>query len=224
MKGGARTALAVAAGYFLGRSKKMRLALMLAAAGATGRLGTPGELLQRGTKMLASSPEVAKIAEDLRGELFDALKAAAVTAASSRIDSLSDRLQEAGGERLREAGSDLREAGSEVRETGSERLREAGRPAEAVDEISRRARGRGGGRSGEAEDEEYPEGDEDRAAAAESEEEPEPAPRQRHASTERRPHRVSRDEGERSDDDDRAGRRGTVGAGTGRAPIRRTRR
>ena len=36
MKGGTRVAAGVAAGYLMGRTKKMRLALMIAAAGMTG--------------------------------------------------------------------------------------------------------------------------------------------------------------------------------------------
>ncbi|MFF5992712.1 hypothetical protein [Prauserella flavalba] len=76
----------------------MRLALMIAAAGATGRLGgTPRELLQQGVKRLAASPELGKITESVRGELLDAARSAAMTAASSRIDSLNDRLQSTAG-------------------------------------------------------------------------------------------------------------------------------
>ncbi|MDV7355358.1 hypothetical protein R4282_20385 [Rhodococcus oxybenzonivorans] len=97
MKAKGQVALAVGAGYMLGRTHKMKMALMLAAAGATGRFpGGPRVLLERGTKMLASSPEVAKIGESVRGELLNAARAAAVTAASQRIDSLNSRLQSSG--------------------------------------------------------------------------------------------------------------------------------
>ncbi|WP_230425067.1 hypothetical protein [Prauserella cavernicola] len=73
----------------------MRLALMIAAAGATGKFGAaPRELLQQGVKRLAASPELSKITDSVRGELLDAARSAAVTAASSRIDSLNDRLQD----------------------------------------------------------------------------------------------------------------------------------
>ncbi len=93
MKSKSQVALAVGAGYMLGRTRRMKMALMLAAAGATGRFpGGPRDLLERGTKMLASSPEAAKIGEAVRHELVGAAKAAAVTAASQRIGSLSDRL------------------------------------------------------------------------------------------------------------------------------------
>jgi hypothetical protein len=99
MKPGARVALGVGIGYFLGRTRKMRLALAFAAAGAGGTLGkSSGALLRGGTSALASSPEVAKLTERVRGELVNAVKAAAVTAASSRIDSLSERIQPGEGE------------------------------------------------------------------------------------------------------------------------------
>jgi len=68
---------------------------MIAAAGATGKLGVgPRQLLQQGYKRLADSPELGKIADSLRGELLGAAKNAAMTAASSRIESLNSRLQD----------------------------------------------------------------------------------------------------------------------------------
>ncbi len=94
MKPGARVALGVGIGYFLGRTKKMRVAMMLAGAGMTGKLpSNPQELLQRSASMLGSSPEINKITESVRGELMHAARAAAVTAASNRIDALNERLQ-----------------------------------------------------------------------------------------------------------------------------------
>src|SRR6476661_3391450 len=88
-------ALAVGAGYMLGRTKKMKLALMLAAGGASRQLSSGGSLglLNEGRKLLADSPEVAKLGKTVRHELMNAAKTAAVTAASQRIDSLSSRLQ-----------------------------------------------------------------------------------------------------------------------------------
>jgi hypothetical protein len=96
MKCGTRVAVGVGAGYLLGRRRKMRLAMMLAAAGATGKFGPAGyrELLNRGVQTLGTSPELGKITETVRGELVDALKTAAVTAATSRVDSLNERLQQ----------------------------------------------------------------------------------------------------------------------------------
>ncbi|MFZ2172790.1 MAG: hypothetical protein WAW17_01900 [Rhodococcus sp. (in: high G+C Gram-positive bacteria)] len=85
---------AVSVGYFLGRTHKMKLALMLAGAGATGRFpGSPGQLVQRGVKLVSSSPQFAEVSQSVRGDLMNAMRIAAVTAASQRIDSLSNRLQ-----------------------------------------------------------------------------------------------------------------------------------
>ena len=85
----------LAAGYLLGRTHKTRLAITLAAAAAIGRLGLrPSERLERRLEGLASS-EVGKIAEAARGELFDAVKEAATTAATSRIDALTERVTSA---------------------------------------------------------------------------------------------------------------------------------
>ncbi|RZK68554.1 MAG: hypothetical protein EOP25_14405, partial [Rhodococcus sp. (in: high G+C Gram-positive bacteria)] len=90
---------AVGAGYMLGRTHKMKLALMLAGAGASSRFpsGSLGVLGQAG-KLLADSPEVAKLGGAVRKELMNAAKTAAVTAASHRIDSLNSRLQSGGDE------------------------------------------------------------------------------------------------------------------------------
>jgi hypothetical protein len=94
MKDGLRIALAVGAGYLMGRRRKMKLALTLAAAGASGRIAkNPAGLVKQGTKLLSASPEVKVLTETVRGRLVEAGKAAAVTAASSQIDALSDRLQ-----------------------------------------------------------------------------------------------------------------------------------
>ncbi|SEB31677.1 hypothetical protein [Rhodococcus koreensis] len=87
-------AMAVGAGYMLGRTHKMKLALMLAGFGASRRFpgGSLG-VLNEGRKLLADSPEVAKLGATVRKELMNAAKAAAVAAASQRIDSLNTRLQ-----------------------------------------------------------------------------------------------------------------------------------
>ena len=94
MANGAKVALAVGAGYFLGRTKRTRLALMLAAAGITGKFpSSPTDLVAHGVKSLGGSHQIADITEQLRGELLNAAKAAALAAATSRVDALNDRLQ-----------------------------------------------------------------------------------------------------------------------------------
>ncbi|QSE86838.1 hypothetical protein [Rhodococcus koreensis] len=109
MTGKGQMALAVGAGYMLGRTHKMKLALMLAGAGASSRFpsGSLGVLGQAG-KLLADSPEVAKLGGAVRKELMNAAKTAAVTAASHRIDSLNSRLQSGGDEAAGGKGSKRR--------------------------------------------------------------------------------------------------------------------
>jgi hypothetical protein len=96
MKSGTKMALGlgVGAGYVLGRTRKLKLALLLAGGGMTGRLpGTPRELMQQAAGALGSSTELGKITESVRGDLIGAARAAAVTAAANRIEALNDRLQ-----------------------------------------------------------------------------------------------------------------------------------
>jgi hypothetical protein len=125
LKNQTQIALAVGAGYLLGRRRKMRLAITLGTAAATGRLGgLPGQLLRRGAKLIGSdgplgnvSPEVTEIAGMVRGELLSAGKAAALTAVRGRLDHLSDRLHEQAeavqqppgdGQRLKRGGKRLK--------------------------------------------------------------------------------------------------------------------
>ncbi|WP_233283784.1 hypothetical protein [Prescottella equi] len=106
-----RVALGVAAGYFLGRTRKMKVALMLAGAGATGRLpDNSRQLVREGIKRLGESAEVGKLTESVRGELTDAAKRAAVAAASNRIDALTNRIEGVGsgvGESVGKVGEDV---------------------------------------------------------------------------------------------------------------------
>ena len=55
MKCGARIAMGVAGGYFLGRTKKMKLALMMGGWAAGRELGGPGQILGQAGKMLGES-------------------------------------------------------------------------------------------------------------------------------------------------------------------------
>ena len=92
MKCGARVALGVAGGYFLGRTKKMKLALMLAGMAAGRQAGGPGELLKGGTKLLAGRPELARLTDEVRDRLLEAGKAAAVAVATRQVEALTDRV------------------------------------------------------------------------------------------------------------------------------------
>jgi hypothetical protein len=92
VKCGLRVALGVAGGYFLGRTKKMKLALMLGGMAAGRSAGGPGELLGAGTKILSSSPELAKLTDIVRSRLLEAGKGAVVAVATRQVESLTDRV------------------------------------------------------------------------------------------------------------------------------------
>ncbi|MFU8874870.1 hypothetical protein [Micromonospora sp. SL4-19] len=93
MKSGARVALAVGFGYLLGRRRKLRTALTLAAAVAVGRASQqPGGLLKYGTDLLNTSPQLSNLTR-LGGPLATAGRAAATAAAGSGIDALSGKLR-----------------------------------------------------------------------------------------------------------------------------------
>ncbi|WP_337110707.1 hypothetical protein [Prescottella equi] len=134
-----RVALGVAAGYFLGRTRKMKVALMLAGAGATGRLpDNSRQLVREGIKRLGESAEVGKLTESVRGELTDAAKRAAVAAASNRIDALTNRIEGVGsgvGESVGKVGEDV---GDTVGKVG-EGLLGGGKDDEDEEEQDRKA-------------------------------------------------------------------------------------
>jgi hypothetical protein len=121
MRGGTQTALALGVGYVLGRRRKMRMTTMLAVAGVTGGLGgVGGAALRRGMKMLGSSevlgkvsPQLGEIADTVRGDLLDAGKAAAVAAATNRIESLTDSLHERA-QSIREPAEAVTEAAGRI--------------------------------------------------------------------------------------------------------------
>jgi hypothetical protein len=88
MKNG-QVALALTAGYALGRTHKMRWALALAGITAAGKGLGAGRLAAGAAK----SPELSRLTQDVRSQLMSAGRKAVVATASNRIDSLSDRLQ-----------------------------------------------------------------------------------------------------------------------------------
>jgi hypothetical protein len=82
----------MAGGYFLGRTRKMKLALMLAGMMAGRQVGGPGELLAQGSKLVSSSPELTRLVGDVRGRLLDAGKDAALAVATRQVESWADRV------------------------------------------------------------------------------------------------------------------------------------
>ncbi|MEU9516135.1 hypothetical protein [Micromonospora sp. NPDC048169] len=93
MRSGARVAFAVGFGYLLGRRKKMRTALTLAAAVAAGRASRhPGGLKQLGADLMAASPQLRSLG-GLGPPLVAAGRAAATAAAGNGIDAIGGRLR-----------------------------------------------------------------------------------------------------------------------------------
>src|SRR3954447_5415578 len=72
----------------------MRIAMMLAAAGITGRFpAMPAGLLAQGLKSLGASDQLHDLTDQLRGAVLTAARAAKLAAATNRVDALTDRLQ-----------------------------------------------------------------------------------------------------------------------------------
>jgi hypothetical protein len=113
VKCGLRVALGVAGGYFLGRTKKMKLAMMLGGMAAGRQAGGPGQLLTQGMKLLGQSPELTRLTDELRGRLLDAGKGAAVGIATRQVENLTERvvnrvgtLTDAGGKTVGDLGAE----------------------------------------------------------------------------------------------------------------------
>jgi hypothetical protein len=119
---GAKVALAVGAGYLLGRNRKMRLALMLASAGITGKFRTkPTDVLADGLKSLGASEELMQLTDQLRGQALNAAKAAALATAINGVNALNERLQQAPpaavGEVVEDLGDTVDTVGTEAGDT-----------------------------------------------------------------------------------------------------------
>jgi hypothetical protein len=91
MKCGGQIAIAVVGGYLLGRSHKTRLAALLALLAAGGKLPIDQKELLSKTPLGAP---LDKLTGDLRSQLVDAGVSVVKKAATSRMDSFSDKLQQ----------------------------------------------------------------------------------------------------------------------------------
>ena len=93
MIGAPRIALAVGGGYLLGRTRKLRFAIVVGGAITGRRLPTSAtELLRMGAKVVAASPDFARLSEAVRGPLLVAGRNAAIAAARHHMEVLTDRL------------------------------------------------------------------------------------------------------------------------------------
>ena len=95
MSAAGKIALGVASGYLLGRRKKLRLAITVGSMLAGKKIATnPRALLQQGQKLIDSNEELSRLSDQVRSQLFQAARSAAVATASSRMDGLSDSIRD----------------------------------------------------------------------------------------------------------------------------------
>ncbi|MGW6307450.1 hypothetical protein ACWFRQ_21765 [Streptomyces niveus] len=88
-------AAAMAAGYVLGRTKKGKLALGLAALVAGQQIPmNPRELVILTARKLAENPTVAPLVEQARGEVLGAGRSALSASANRRLEAVADALQQ----------------------------------------------------------------------------------------------------------------------------------
>src|SRR5829696_2302197 len=109
-------AAAVAAGYLLGRTKKLKLAITVGSVLAGQRISTnPQKLLKGASGLVQNNPALSALQTELRGRAFDAAKGAAVSVATSRIDKLTDTLRTRGDKKRadKEAPAESEEAAEE---------------------------------------------------------------------------------------------------------------
>jgi len=138
-------AAAVAGGYVLGRTKKAKLALGLAMFAVGRRIKlSPGDLAAAGMRQLAENPQLAGLREQVREDLYGAVKNAAAAAVDRQVSSLTGslrdrteamaKLHEQGGSPEDEEPDEDEEAnqqadeGEDEGETGDEDTGEAARP------------------------------------------------------------------------------------------------
>jgi hypothetical protein len=125
-----KVAAAVAAGYLLGRTKKLKLAITVGSVLAGQRISTnPQKLLKGASGLVQSNPALSALQTELRGRAFDAAKGAAVSVATSRIDKLTDSLRTRGqkkrADKEAEPEDQYEEAGDEGAEEPEDQYEEA---------------------------------------------------------------------------------------------------
>jgi hypothetical protein len=163
MKSGTRIGLAVGVGYLLGRRRRLRTALTLAAAVGVGRMSrAPGGLAQQGRAAMRAVPDLGRITQ-----LGGPLAAAGKAAAGSSIDAVSGRIRDRaaalrGGGSGKAAGNGNGSPGGEG-EGGADKQggadKEGGTGGEGGGDRGNGNGGRANGRSGSGQGERGPGGD-----------------------------------------------------------------
>ncbi|MFD8327951.1 hypothetical protein [Streptomyces lydicus] len=126
----AKIGVALAGGYVLGRTKKAKLAIGLGMYLAGKKLNLDPKQLG---KLVANSPVLGPLNDQVRRELVDATKSAATSALTQRMSGLADSLHERTLD-LRDAGGDAaaEEPDAPDAPDGSEKADDAGRAKESA--------------------------------------------------------------------------------------------
>ncbi|WP_310720917.1 hypothetical protein [Streptomyces lydicus] len=126
----AKIGVALAGGYVLGRTKKAKLAIGLGMYLAGKKLNLDPKQLG---KLVANSPVLGPLNDQVRRELVDATKSAATSALTQRMSGLADSLHERTLD-LRDAGGDVaaEEPDAPDAPDGSEKADDAGRAKESA--------------------------------------------------------------------------------------------
>ena len=180
MKGSMQAATAIGIGYVLGRNRRFRTAVIVAAGMTVGGTTVGNLALKRGMKMLGSTEAIQKVAPQLgdladvvRGDLVSAGKAAATAAVTSQLDAVTGSLHDRA-ERLRNPAATVAEGAEEATEAGQTAARTGSRAAtgaakgagNAAGGTTRRLAGRGRAAEPEADeaevDDDYEDDDYDR--------------------------------------------------------------
>ncbi|MFF8309014.1 hypothetical protein [Streptomyces lydicus] len=129
MMNNAKIGVALAGGYVLGRTKKAKLAIGLGMYLAGKKLNLDPKQLG---KLVANSPVLGPLNDQVRRELVDATKSAATTALTRRMSGLADSLHERTLD-LRDAGSgaEAEEPDAADESDGPEKADDRGRAEEA---------------------------------------------------------------------------------------------
>ncbi|MFF8372607.1 hypothetical protein ACF05W_27730 [Streptomyces lydicus] len=129
MMNNAKIGVALAGGYVLGRTKKAKLAIGLGMYLAGKKLNLDPRQLG---KLVANSPVLGPLNDQVRRELVDATKSAATTALTQRMSGLADSLHERTLD-LRDAGSgaEAGEPDAADESDGPEKADDTGRAEEA---------------------------------------------------------------------------------------------
>src|SRR5918994_5290643 len=120
MNTSAKVAAAVASGYLLGRTKKLRLAITVGGLLAGKRIATdPRAIVQQLATVVEQNPELSKLSDQVRGRLVTAGREAAVAAASNRLNRVSDSIRDRT-DRMLSAGGAEEDENEEPEDEGRE--------------------------------------------------------------------------------------------------------